>query len=407
MLMRMMMTATVLVVMPTVLQAQGWPNNEGPMHHVLITLDSGTQVLNVEAPALADPPELRCYVENYNTPADVLNDSCYNDQYGWLAGGFIELPAESAIWVELVDQSGGLDFYQGGMRPMTPMHTYDAILGTDGSSERWQWNGMMTHNWVRATTLGSKSATFNVYVGDLQGDPLPGYTGDQVTLDWATAENATPQLGGPMKHIFVTLEDDVVGISLQGDPTERLWMRDYNETYEAPASVLDGKGYNAQYGWLAGGFIALPPGGRIWVQLIDATDGLETYEALTFMPIFGTASGPILWQWGGTMVHNWYAATLCGKYEATYEVFVGDVNGQLLDGFTSAQVTLVWQFLPEDQRGDTDADGDVTLLDFAAFQTCFSPEVDMSMPRECGCVDFDGDEDVDLDDYRAFREVAG
>ncbi|MCK4659406.1 MAG: hypothetical protein KAV82_07780 [Phycisphaerae bacterium] len=49
--------------------------------------------------------------------------------------------------------------------------------------------------------------------------------------------------------------------------------------------------------------------------------------------------------------------------------------------------------------GDANADGDVDLGDFAAFQICF----DAAYAYPCDCVDIDNDSDVDLDDYLLFE----
>jgi len=51
---------------------------------------------------------------------------------------------------------------------------------------------------------------------------------------------------------------------------------------------------------------------------------------------------------------------------------------------------------------DTDGDGMVTLSDFAAFQRCFDQ---IEPNRECLVVDMDGNNDVDLLDYREFQSL--
>lgn len=52
--------------------------------------------------------------------------------------------------------------------------------------------------------------------------------------------------------------------------------------------------------------------------------------------------------------------------------------------------------------GDTDGDGDVDLVDFAAFQLCFTGPGG-SAADQCNSVDFDDDGDVDLADFGAFQ----
>jgi hypothetical protein len=51
---------------------------------------------------------------------------------------------------------------------------------------------------------------------------------------------------------------------------------------------------------------------------------------------------------------------------------------------------------------DTDSDGDVDLVDFAAFQVC--PSANGQMWEYCLCLDPSGDQAVDADDLAAFLD---
>ncbi len=230
-----------------------------------------------------------------------------------------------------------------------------------------------------------------------------------VLIGLASLQAAQPKLGGPMKHMLVTLSGTSIGVTLEGDPLARLWLYDEGETYSAPADVLNGTHYNGQYGWLAGGFISLPPGTAIWVELREQTPGLSAYEALTFDPLWGTDGASVRWKWNGVMVHNWYTANRCGKYQARYSVYVGDaVTGTPTTGYSPGECTLYWQYVPDEALGDLDADFDVDLHDFARLQCCVTGVGPAAMPAACGCVDFDGDDDVDAGDAVAFlAEYAG
>ncbi len=214
---------------------------------------------------------------------------------------------------------------------------------------------------------------------------------------------ASPQLGGSMKHLQVTVIDQTVAVSVDGDPDERLWLQEYGESYSGAASVLDGQSYNGQYGWLIGGIVNIPSGAGVFIKPLSQTEGLTSFEQGTFAPIFGTAGSDTNWEWDGFMTHNWYAAETCGKYEAIYEVYVGDASGEPWPGFTSDLVTLFWQFVPVSNLGDLDLDGDVDLLDFAEFQVCFTGAGKSSMAPHCGCFDFDGDDDIDMSDYEVIE----
>lgn len=172
---------------------------------------------------------------------------------------------------------------------------------------------------------------------------------------------AMPPMGGEMKHIEVMLEDNSILLMLE-DPGP-LVLQSYGEEYDGPAAVLNGAAFNSQYGWMAGGFWTLPQGGTVWVEQLDATPGLRCYEAMTYLPIFGTEGSSPLWQWSGIMVHNWYAASVPGAYEATYRVFVADGKGIPMPDYTPAVVTLTWIF--NGKAGDLDGNGSVGASDLA------------------------------------------
>ncbi len=170
----------------------------------------------------------------------------------------------------------------------------------------------------------------------------------------AQADQVWPQTIGDMEHVMVSLDPDMQMIHVHA-PHVSLPLRNFGESHFPPADVLDGEGYNDQYGWVADGLIQLDPGHAIWIELLTQTPGLETYEGgmrmmkheHTYAPLFTTAGSPALWRWGGTMVHNWYAASTPGDYDATYRVFVGDESGAPLPGYTPGEVTLHWTYVPE------------------------------------------------------------
>jgi len=57
------------------------------------------------------------------------------------------------------------------------------------------------------------------------------------------------------------------------------------------------------------------------------------------------------------------------------------------------------------RMGDPDADGNVDLWDFAAFQRCFSDGQDSIRAGECFWMDFNADDRVDLSDYSVLRSL--
>ncbi|GJM25277.1 MAG: hypothetical protein DHS20C16_16920 [Phycisphaerae bacterium] len=173
--------------------ADVWPQNVNGvmnMKHIAVSLD-GTNV--VATPNLDDSPlELLNFGESHNAPADVLDGTAYNDQYGWIFEGFNVPSAGEAIWIEMESQTAGLETYEGGMRPMKASHSYDAVFGTDGSPDIWRFDRVMTHNWYAVTAPGEYLATYKVYVGDeTTGAENSAYTPTSVTLTWTNVPEPT------------------------------------------------------------------------------------------------------------------------------------------------------------------------------------------------------------------------
>jgi len=54
-------------------------------------------------------------------------------------------------------------------------------------------------------------------------------------------------------------------------------------------------------------------------------------------------------------------------------------------------------------QSDLDADGDGDLMDYARFQACYTGSAGGPVAAECRIVDYDCDDDVDLDDYKVFE----
>lgn len=159
-----------------------WPRTVGEMEHVMVSLDAATHVIHVHVADVSLP--LRNFGESHFPPADVLDGKGYNDQYGWVADGMIQLDPGQAIWIALLTQTPGLETYEGGMRMMKEHHTYAPIHATAGSPAEWRWDGTMMHNWYAAAAPGSYEATYRVYVGDESGVPLDGFMAGEVTLHW-------------------------------------------------------------------------------------------------------------------------------------------------------------------------------------------------------------------------------
>lgn len=163
-----------------------------PMEHVMVSLEDGSISAHVNNDASSPIQLLRFAGESYSGAAAALDDTYYSDQYGWVPDGFISLGADEFLWIEAVSSTTGLNVYEGGMRMMRENHSYDAILGSDGSDDAWMWGGTMMHNWYSAESLGTYEVTYEVFVGDAAGNVLAAYTSDTVTLYF----NAVPTPAG-------------------------------------------------------------------------------------------------------------------------------------------------------------------------------------------------------------------
>ncbi|HLO41226.1 MAG TPA: PEP-CTERM sorting domain-containing protein [Phycisphaerales bacterium] len=184
-------TLTLLATILTSAQA-AVPPMGGEMKHIMVHLHGSALEGHVDHSI--PTPVLTSYGETYTGNASVLNGTLFNAQYGWMAEGFWTPPAGSTLWLEQVSATPGLRVYEGGMMSMAGMHTFAPIFGTDASSPRIAWDGMMLHNWYAADTAGSYSATYRIYFGDDNGVAIDGYEADEVTLEW-TAVPAPASLG--------------------------------------------------------------------------------------------------------------------------------------------------------------------------------------------------------------------
>ncbi len=182
-------------------------------------------------------------------------------------------------------------------------------------------------------------------------------------------------LGGLMSHVNIGVTSNQV-LVYKDDPG-LIPVMIGPDAFEAPFSVLNGKGYNAQFGWTALFPFDLQ-GDLIWIRVVDQSEGLQTFEGgwaedngtgipdpadQSMIPVFQTFGSSDIWSWPGSMVHNWYAVTEPGDYFATYEVFVGDALGVLNTTYTPAQVTFEFTNTIQTLHGDLNSDGFVGLSD--------------------------------------------
>ncbi len=184
-------------------------------------------------------------------------------------------------------------------------------------------------------------------------------------LNAAAQTYVTPMLGGGqvaanMAHIDLAYDADANTLLAWVDDSEgrpELRTLPAGEMFDPAAAyaVLNGKAYNAQYGWNPGCTWCFPPGVGIWIELTNASPGLEFYEefapfgAGSYAPIFGTAGSPRVWRWVGRMVHNICAIRepVANLYSADFHVYLGDpVTGARFTEFDDTFVHLEWTTVP-------------------------------------------------------------
>lgn len=168
-----------------------------------------------------------------------------------------------------------------------------------------------------------------------------------LALCTASALGSVPSLGGPMSHLLVTLFDNQIYLTYESPSMSSVVMQDSPNDFVGNAAVLNHTGYNAQFGWLANGFISLPSQAGIFVRTISTTPYLNVYEESSFDPILGTGGSDDVWRWDGTMTHNWYSTDTHGPHFARYEVFVGDLLGNPLAGYQSGTIGLAFEYAPD------------------------------------------------------------
>lgn len=151
-------------------------------------------------------------------------------------------------------------------------------------------------------------------------------------LGMVAQAGTSPQMGGNMSHLLVSIFDQQVFIGFESPAMATVELQESTSMFDGDASVLNHTGHNAQFGWLVGGFISLPSNSGVFVRTLGGSEHLSVYSEFGYDPILGTDGSDSVWQWDGTMTHNWYSSEVKGPHSVRYEVFVGDLLGNPLDG---------------------------------------------------------------------------
>ena len=179
------------------------------------------------------------------------------------------------------------------------------------------------------------------------------------TLAMANNPSGSPPLGGSMSHVLVTVFTGAFYTAFESPHLVPVTMQGPGDGYTGGAAVLNETHFNAQYGWLVSGFWAPPAGASVWIEVVDQSPGLHcylgrpVYGSVQFTPIFATDGSTAQFRWDGTMLHNYYAVTTLGDFDATYEIYFGDATGvPIAGGATPSQITLEFHFGNPDVNDD-------------------------------------------------------
>jgi len=159
-----------------------------------------------------------------------------------------------------------------------------------------------------------------------------------------------------------------------------------------PVGVLD----------IVGGYTQ-GPAGTLAVELAGdepgaAYDVLNVSEGVTIDGVLRVEVDPMFLPDFGETFEILTFASRTGQFAAASGLGLGE--GRRLD-LTYGEHDIVLAVVPIGSP-DTDADGDVDLLDYDAFQDCLSG-ADLPIEPTCGSMDFDADGDVDLSDFAVLQ----
>lgn len=201
--------AVMMPLLTVAVRAYSPPPNWDPMLMLNVTLNASNQ-LAVETttyicPLTVAPGAYDATNQTYNLavvsfdpaqPWTVLNGTAYSRELGWYDSvnddfytTYATQISTNYVWIERVSGSPELKIYTVA-EAQNPTGPYTPIFGTAGSSSKWLWDGFMDHNAnaVPLANLNSANqlftATYHLYVGDVNGRPAPGYGDTTTTWNW-------------------------------------------------------------------------------------------------------------------------------------------------------------------------------------------------------------------------------
>jgi hypothetical protein len=230
------------------------------------------------------------------------------------------------------------------------------------------------------------------FVGTLLCGSLLPITNGDVNLEWRPAVQ-TVGAGQAVELGLYAVSDDETDQSIAAIDAILQW--------DAPQLALTGNYDNGPYDWLGTtGF----PDDSAFDGLNDTwLDGDAYYQAHAQLgdPALATPDGLLVTTFQFDALDEGVASITippeAGQYTST-AVWDGQSPGTQVTGSLGSATVIV---LPCG-TGDSDADGDVDLEDFAAFQGCFTGAFGVAEPI-CQCFfDFDFDNAIGLPDFQGF-----
>ncbi len=164
---------------------------EGQMIHIDVYYDADAKQMYAQVDDSYGKPQLRALdpglAFDAQAPYAVLNGKAYNFQYGWNVALLFSLPPGTAIWIENINTSPGLETYSGS----GTFASYTPIFGTAGSARLWKWSGAMVHNTyaVQTPLVERYFAEYRLYIGDAATGSRTGFTDigeTSIRLEWTT-----------------------------------------------------------------------------------------------------------------------------------------------------------------------------------------------------------------------------
>lgn len=177
---------------------------QGSMAMPMVSYNSGSGVIEVMMP-MSIPQLTPLLVSN---PSDSFNPAdpwfsavdpsaggaSFSRRYGFMMDMMTDpLPANTQIWIRKLSGPAELKFYR--YRDTAPK-AFEAIFGTDSTTNALYWNGMMFHPCVTAPPgTNGYTATFEIYLVDTTtGQDVPGSSSGVLTFDFTNVSDGRPTL---------------------------------------------------------------------------------------------------------------------------------------------------------------------------------------------------------------------